>query len=80
MQEQRLNRGLMLLISPASRDKRLIDLAVDLQFGSDSTFVRAFRRHLACPPGGTRNMSEVWIRDHGAVPGPDDLLHRLGRH
>ncbi len=80
VQEQRLNRGLMLLISPAARDKRLIDLAVDLQFSSDSTFVRAFRRQFGLTPGEIRNMSEAWIRDHGEVPGPDDLLHRLGRH
>jgi AraC-like DNA-binding protein len=79
VQEQRLNRALMLLISPASRDKRLIDLAVDLQFSSDSTFVRAFRRQFGLTPGEIRTMSEAWIRDHGEVPGPDDLLHRLGR-
>ena len=80
LQEQRLSRCLMLLISPASRDKRLIDLAIDPQFSSDSTFVRAFRRQFGLPPGEIRNMPEAWIRDHGAAPGPDDLLHRLGRH
>jgi hypothetical protein len=31
----------MRLISPASRGKRLIDLAVDLQFSRDSTFARS---------------------------------------
>ena len=80
VQEQRLNRALMLLISPASRDRRLIDLAVDLQFSSDSTFVRAFRRQFGLTPGEIRSMSAAWIRDHGEEPGPDDLLHRLGRH
>ncbi|TQF26452.1 AraC family transcriptional regulator [Bradyrhizobium sp. UNPF46] len=80
VQEQRLNRALMLLISPASRDRRLIDLAVDLQFSSDSTFVRAFRRQFGLTPGEIRSMSAAWIRDHGQEPGPDELLHRLGRH
>lgn len=80
VQEQRLNRALMLLISPASRDRRLIDLAVDLQFSSDSTFVRAFRRQFGLTPGEIRSMSAAWIRDHGEEPGPDDLLHWLGRH
>ncbi|SFJ53153.1 helix-turn-helix transcriptional regulator [Bradyrhizobium sp. cf659] len=70
----------MLLISPASRGRRLIDLAVDLQFSSDSTFVRAFRRQFGLTPGEIRSMSATWIRDHGEEPGPDDLLHRLGRH
>jgi AraC-like DNA-binding protein len=51
VQEQRLNRALMLLIAPSSRDRRLIDLALDLQFSSDSTFVRAFRRKFGRTPG-----------------------------
>jgi AraC-like DNA-binding protein/mannose-6-phosphate isomerase-like protein (cupin superfamily) len=79
VQEQRLNRAMTLLISPASRGKRLIDLAVDLQFSSDSTFVRAFRRQFGLTPGEIRQMSEAWLRETGAEPGPDDLLHRLGR-
>lgn len=79
VQEQRLNRALTLLISPASRGKRLIDLAVDLQFSSDSTFVRAFRRQFGLTPGEIRELSEAWLRETGAVPGPDDLLHQLAR-
>jgi hypothetical protein len=38
---RRFNRATMRLISPASRGKRLIDLAVDLQFSRDSTFARS---------------------------------------
>jgi AraC-like DNA-binding protein len=79
VQEQRLNRALMLLISPVSRGKRLIDLAVDLQFSSDSTFVRAFRRQFGLTPGAIRELSEAWLRETGAVPGPGDLLHQLAR-
>jgi AraC-like DNA-binding protein len=79
IREQRLNRALTLLISPASRDIRLIDLAIELQFSSDSTFVRAFRRQFGCTPGEIRDMSEIWLRDNGTEPGPDDLLNQIGR-
>ncbi len=79
VQEQRLNRALMLLISPASQSRRLIDLAIDLQFSSDSTFVRAFRRQFGLTPGEIRELSEVWLRETGAMPGPGDLLHHLAR-
>jgi AraC-like DNA-binding protein len=79
VQEQRLNRALILLVAPASRDKRLIDLAVDLQFSSDSTFVRAFRRKFGLTPGEIRDMAEAWLRERGVVPGPGDLLQQLAR-
>ena len=79
IQEQRLNRALMLLVSPASRSKRLIDLALSLQFSSDSSFVRAFRRRFGSTPGEIRELAESWLRETGAVPGPDDLLHLIAR-
>jgi AraC-like DNA-binding protein/mannose-6-phosphate isomerase-like protein (cupin superfamily) len=79
VQEQRLNHALMLLISPASQDKRLIDLAVALQFSSDSTFVRAFRQQFGRTPGEIRKLAKDWIRETGAVPALDNLLHQLGR-
>ena len=79
VQEQRLNRALRLLISPESRGKRLLDLALALQFGSDSTFIRAFGRQFGNTPGEIRELSEAWLRETGAVPGPDDLLHHLMR-
>ena len=77
VQEQRLNRALIWLIAPASQGKRLIDIALDLQFSSDSTFVRAFRRQFGLTPGEIRQLSEAWLRERGVVPGPDDLLHQL---
>lgn len=77
MQEQRLNRALTLLVGPASRGKRLIDLAVDLQFSSDSTFVRAFRRQFGVTPGEVRKLAEAWVRETGAAPAIDNLLHKL---
>jgi AraC-like DNA-binding protein/mannose-6-phosphate isomerase-like protein (cupin superfamily) len=79
VQEQRLNRALMLLISPASQDKRLIDLAVDLQFSSDSTFVRAFRQQFGLTPGEVRKLAKDWVRETGAAPTMDNLLHQLAR-
>jgi AraC-like DNA-binding protein len=77
VQEQRLNRALILLIAPAARGKRLVDMALDLQFSSDSTFVRAFRRQFGLTPGEVRELSEAWLRERGVVPGPDDLLQQL---
>ena len=77
VQEQRLNRALMLLISPAARGERLINLAVDLQFASDSTFVRAFRRQFGVTPGEVRKLAKAWVRETGAVPAIDNLLHKL---
>lgn len=79
IQEQRLNRALTLLVSPASRSTRLIDLALRLQFSSDSSLVRAFRRHFGSTPGEIRELSESWLRETGAVPGPDELLHLIAR-
>ena len=79
VQEQRLNRALMLLISPASQGKRLIDLAVDLGFSSDSTFVRAFRRRFGRTPGEIRKLFEAWVRETGMAPTLNNLLHQLAR-
>jgi AraC-like DNA-binding protein len=79
VQERRLNRALRLLASPASRGKRLIDLAIDLQFSSDSTFVRAFRRQFGRTPGEIRELAEAWRRETDASPAPHDLFHNFAR-
>lgn len=79
VQDQRLNRALRLLVSPGARGKRLIDLAVELQFSGDSTFVRAFRRQFGVTPGEIRELSEAWLRDSGGVPGSADLLRHIAR-
>jgi AraC-like DNA-binding protein len=57
VQEQRLNRAFARLILPTSARTRTIDLAVDFQFASDSTFVRAFRRRFGLTPGEIRELS-----------------------
>lgn len=77
--EQRLNFALRLMISPAAQDKRLIDLAVELHFSSDSTFIRAFRRKFGVTPGELREMYDTWLRETGAVPTFDTVLHQLAR-
>jgi len=51
IQERRLQRAFMRLISPAERQWRIIDLAVDHRFSSDNTFIRAFRQHFGLTPG-----------------------------
>jgi AraC-like DNA-binding protein len=79
VRERRLNRALMMLISPTAPGERLIDLAVSLQFSSASTFIRAFRRQFGMTPGEIRELSQVWLRETGAVPVPDGLLHQLAR-
>jgi AraC-like DNA-binding protein len=79
IREQRLNLALRLLISPAAQDRRLIDLAVDLHFSSDSTFIRAFRRKFGLTPGELRELADTWLRETGAVPAFDTVLHQLAR-
>jgi AraC-like DNA-binding protein len=79
VREQRLNHALRLLIAPGARDHRLIDLAVDLRFSSDSTFIRAFRRKFGVTPGELRELYETWLTETGAVPTFDSVLHKLAR-
>lgn len=79
VREQRLNLAFRQMISPSAEDKRLIDLAVDLHFSSDSTFIRAFRRKFGVTPGELREMADNWLRETGAVPAIDTLLHQLAR-
>ncbi|MGY4629214.1 AraC-like DNA-binding protein [Bradyrhizobium sp. USDA 4486] len=72
IRERRLDLAFRQMISPSAEDKRLIDLAVDLRFSSDSTFIRAFRRKFGVTPGELREMADNW-------PAIDTLLHQLGR-
>jgi AraC-like DNA-binding protein len=79
VREQRLNLAFRRLISPAAQDDRLIDLAVSMGFSSDSTFIRAFRRKFGLTPGELRDMADTWLRDTGALPAIDTVLHQLAR-
>lgn len=69
VQERHLHRAFMRLISPASPQMRLIDLAVDHHFSSDNTFIRAFRRHFGLTPGEARELAIGRARadDHVAM-------------
>jgi AraC-like DNA-binding protein len=79
VREQRLNLAFRRLISPAAQDDRLIDLAVGMRFSSDSTFIRAFRRKFGLTPGELRELADNWLRETGAVPAVDTVLHQLAR-
>lgn len=79
IREQRLNLAFRQMLSRSAEDKRLIDLAVDLHFSSDSTFIRAFRRKFGLTPGELKALAEKWLRETGAVPAIDTLLHQLAR-
>jgi AraC-like DNA-binding protein len=59
IQEQRLSHAFARLASPAAAPTRMIDLAVDLHFASDTTFVRAFRRRFGITPGEVRSLSAL---------------------
>ncbi|MDX3970302.1 MAG: AraC family transcriptional regulator [Bradyrhizobium sp.] len=77
--EQRLNIAMRRLVSPAEQTGRLIDLALDLQFSSESTIVRAFRWKFGLTLGEIREKSQAWQRDGGAPSAPDDILHCLSK-
>ncbi len=79
VREQRLNLAFRQLISPSAEDTRLIDLAVGMRFSSDSTFIRAFRRKFGLTPGELRELADNWLRETGAVPAIDTVLHQLAR-
>lgn len=79
VREQRLNLAFRQLISPSAEDTRLIDLAVGMHFSSDSTFIRAFRRKFGLTPGELRELADNWLRETGAVPTIDTVLHQLAR-
>ena len=57
IQDQRLHRAVMRLISSDFRNARMIDFAVDFHFSSDTTFVRAFHRQFGLPPGEVRHLA-----------------------
>jgi AraC-like DNA-binding protein len=66
VQDRRLHRAFMQLISPAGRQARLIDFALDYHFSSDNTFIRAFRHRFALTPGEVRELAAGRARTEGA--------------
>jgi AraC-like DNA-binding protein len=67
IQERRLHRAYAMLISPAFRAWRIIDIAVECRFSSDATFIRAFRRQFGITPGDVRELADRKVSD--APPG-----------
>lgn len=67
IQQRRLHRAFAMLISPAFRTWRIIDIALECQFSSDATFIRAFRRQFGLSPGEARRLTEKPVP--GAPPG-----------
>lgn len=65
--ERRLHRAFAMLISPAFRTWRILDIALECQFASDATFTRAFRRQFDLSPGEARKLAEQKVL--GAPPG-----------
>ena len=67
IQERRLHRAYAMLISPAFRSWRILDIALECQFSSDATFSRAFRRQFGITPGEARELADRKVP--GAPPG-----------
>lgn len=81
IQQRRLHRAFAMLLSPAFRSWRVIDIALECRFSSDATFIRAFRRQFGLSPGEARRLTEQPVP--GAPPGietghphPDDEASR----
>ncbi|QCI68974.1 helix-turn-helix transcriptional regulator [Phreatobacter stygius] len=74
IQKRRLHRAFAMLISPAFRSWRIIDIALECHFSSDATFIRAFRRQFGITPGDARGLAGRTIG--GALPGNGGALLR----
>jgi AraC-like DNA-binding protein len=77
IQHRRLQRALAMLISPAFRSWRIIDIALDCQFSSDATFIRAFRRGFGLSPGEARRLAaesrlDPMLKVEPTHPQPDE--------
>jgi AraC-like DNA-binding protein len=59
IQQRRLHRAFAMLISPAFRKWRVLDIALECHFSSDATFIRAFRRQFGITPGEARTGREA---------------------
>jgi AraC-like DNA-binding protein len=57
--DQRLDRAFTKLASAADGSIRMVEMAVEFHFSSDTTFVRAFRRRFGLTPGEVRRLSEL---------------------
>jgi len=54
VQQRRLRRALAMVLSPTGLHARVADIALQHGFGSESSFIRAFRREFGSTPGELR--------------------------
>jgi len=79
VQDRRLHFAMRRLIAPEGPKTRLLDLALNLHFSSDSTFTRAFRRKFSLTPREMREKSQAWLRDDGRSTPLAGAMHRFMR-
>jgi AraC-like DNA-binding protein len=79
VRDQRLNLAMRRLAEPNGQKTRLLDLAINLRFSSDSTFVRAFRRKFGLTPGEMREKSQAWRSDDARSTPLAGAMHRFVR-
>lgn len=72
IQQRRLHRAFAMLLAPAFRAWRILDIALECQFSSDATFIRAFRRQFGISPGEARKLADQPVP--GAPPGSGPAL------
>lgn len=71
IRSNRLRRAFALLADPRQQHRRVIDIALDLGFGSENSFARAFRRHYDMSPGEVR-------RSGGCIAGAPSVTGGFG--
>lgn len=72
IQERRMQRAYAMLLAPAFRRWRIIDIALECQFSSDATFTRAFHRRFGVTPSEIRELATRKIA--GIPPGKGSTL------
>jgi AraC-like DNA-binding protein len=77
VRDRRLFRAMAILRSPQCRHHRIIDLAHECHFSSDTTFIRAFRRLFGVTPGEVRALTDLH-QVLGAGRGSNDAFSEFG--
>ena len=69
LRERRLQRAARALTSPAHQHLRILDIAVNSHFGSDTAFSRAFKRRFGLSPSELRAGATAGSAHHGDLGG-----------